>query len=69
MKILIDIDDELITKALKESNLPSHKELIEESLRLLLAQHTELRLRDQIDIFDLVGTALIVDDLDYSRRS
>lgn len=69
MKVLIDVDDELLTRALKESDLRSHHELIEEALRLLLAQHEERRLEAQARFLDLFGKIPVENDLDYSRRS
>jgi Arc/MetJ family transcription regulator len=69
MKILIDVDDELITRALKEMDLRSHQELVEEGLRLLLAQNEERRLEAQVRFLDLFGKVPVDDDLDYSRRS
>lgn len=69
MKILIDVDDELITRALKESDLRSHQELVEEGLRLLLAQNEERVLEAQARFLELAGKIPVDDHLEYSRRS
>jgi Arc/MetJ family transcription regulator len=69
MKILIDVDDELITRVLKESDLRSHQELVEEGLRLLLAQNKERVLQAQARFLKLAGKIPIEDHLEYSRRS
>jgi Arc/MetJ family transcription regulator len=69
MKILIDVDDELITRALKESDLGSHQELVEEGLRLLLAQNKERVLEAQARFLELAGKIPVDDHLEYSRRS
>lgn len=69
MKIPIDVDDELITRALKESDLRSHQELVEEGLRLILAQNEEVRIRAQVRFLDLAGKIPVDDHLEYSRRS
>jgi Arc/MetJ family transcription regulator len=69
MKILIDVDDELVTRALKESELQSHQELVEEGLRLLLAQNKERILQAQARFLRLAGKIPVEDHLEYSRRS
>lgn len=69
MKMLIDVDDELITQALKETDLQSHQELVEEGLRLLLAQNKERVLQAQARFLALAGKIPVEDHLEYSRRS
>lgn len=69
MRILIDVDDELITQALQESGLRSHQELVEEGLRLVLLQNEERILQAQVRFLELAGKIPVDNHLDYSRRS
>jgi len=62
MQTNVDIDDDLMTQALRLSGLTSQKEVIEESLRCFI------KLRKQSDIRQLFGKYPLDFDLDRARR-
>lgn len=63
MRTNIDIDDELMKKALALSGLRTKKAVVEEALKLLI------RLRDQRKILELAGKVTWEGDLDQMRRN
>ena len=63
MRTNIEIDDELMKKALALSGLRTKKAVVEEALKLLI------RLRDQRKILELAGKVKWEGDLDQMRRS
>ena len=63
MRTNIEIDDELMKKALALSGLRTKKAVVEEALKLLI------RLRDQRKILELAGNVKWEGDLDQMRRS
>jgi Arc/MetJ family transcription regulator len=62
MRTNIEIDDALMTAALKASGLPTKRATVEEGLRLLV------RLKRQNDVRRLRGKVRWEGDLDASRR-
>jgi len=62
MRTNIDIDDELIQKALAATGLRTKKAVVEEALQLLV------RLKDQEKLKDLRGKIHWEGDLDEMRR-
>lgn len=64
MENTLDIDNELMTNALKQSGLPTQKAVIEEGLRLLI-----ITLRNQAGFREMFGKIPLDNDLDQSRRS
>ncbi len=62
MRTNIDIDDELMKKALALSGLRTKKAVVEEALKLLI------RLRDQRKILELAGKVRWEGNLDEIRR-
>ena len=63
MRTNIEIDDELMKKALALSGLRTKKAVVEEALKLLI------RLRDQRKILELAGKVHWEGDLDQMRRN
>jgi Arc/MetJ family transcription regulator len=63
MRTNIDIDDQLMAKALKATGLKTKKAAVEEALR------TVIRLRQQRTILDLPGKVRWVGNLDEMRQS
>jgi Arc/MetJ family transcription regulator len=63
MRTNIDIDDELIRKALAATGLRTKKAVVEEGLKLLV------RLRDQEKLKELYGKVPWDGDLDDMRRN
>jgi Arc/MetJ family transcription regulator len=63
MRTNIEIDDELMKKALALSGLRTKKAVVEEALKLLI------RLRDQRKILELAGKVKWESDLDQMRRN
>jgi Arc/MetJ family transcription regulator len=63
MRTNIEIDDELMKKALALSGLRTKKAVVEEALKLLI------RLRDQRKILELAGKVKWEGDLDQMRRN
>jgi Arc/MetJ family transcription regulator len=62
MRTNIEIDDELMDRALKVSGLPTKKAAVEEALRLLI------RMRQQSGARDAFGKIPLDIDLDRSRQ-
>jgi Arc/MetJ family transcription regulator len=62
MRTNIEIDDELMARAMRLSGLPTKKAVVEEALRTLV------RLRDQARIRELRGKIEWEGDLDAWRR-
>ena len=63
MQTNVEIDDDLITEALKLSGLPTQKAVIEEGLKQLI------KLRRQVGFLELFGQIPMDNDLETSRRS
>jgi Arc/MetJ family transcription regulator len=63
MRTNIDIDDELMSKALKYSKLKTKKEIINEALNEYVKYHMRLKL------LSLQGKVKWVGDLDKMRRN
>ena len=51
MQITVNIDDELMTKALKASDLSTEAAVIEEGLRMLICLSSRTRLEDMFGMF------------------
>lgn len=62
MRTNIEIDDQLIKKALKLSGLPTKRAAVEAGLKLLI------RTREQADVRELFGAVQLDHDLNVSRQ-
>lgn len=62
MQIQVDIDDELMRKALQASDFATAEAVIEEGLRLVVC------LSDRTNLADMFGMIPLDFDLDKSRR-
>jgi Arc/MetJ family transcription regulator len=51
MRIQVNIDDELMRKALKASDVPNEQAAIEEGLRMLVCLSSRTRLEDMFGMF------------------
>jgi Arc/MetJ family transcription regulator len=63
MRTNIDIDDELLDKAMRLAGTKTKKSTVEEALRLLVRRHEALR------VLELYGTVEWEGDLTEMRRS
>jgi Arc/MetJ family transcription regulator len=62
MRTNIDIDDQLIDRAMAVTGLPTKRAAVEEALKLLI------KMRDQASIRELFGKIPLYVDLDKSRQ-
>ena len=61
MQIQVNIDDELMRKALKASDLPTEEAAIQEGLRMLICLSSRTKLEDMFGMFP--------DGFDHSDRN
>ena len=63
MRTNIDIDDDLLDKAMRYAGTKTKKATVEEALRMLIRRHEQKR------VLELYGTVEWEGDLDEMRRS
>jgi Arc/MetJ family transcription regulator len=61
MRTNIEIDDELMEKALKLADVTTKKEIVDRALRMYVAHHSRK------DIWDLKGKIKFADGYDYKK--
>jgi Arc/MetJ family transcription regulator len=62
MRTNIDIDDELMERALRVTNVTTKKEVVDRALRLYVDHHSKK------DLWDLKGKVEFADGYDYKKE-